>query len=190
MAPRSSPTGGKRTDLPVRYPPDDVRPRPLPRRFSSRPAATRSSSRSRPFPSRLDLIRRIKSDGCTGLDRLESADAPGDHRAFPRWRRRRPGHERDAGIRRPEVRRFGPRQGSRSPGENVLGCGSRSTAGSSPTRPSLPWRRGSRRWWSVRASSAPMATTRRPWPSWPRPSVAGASEAVPRPNPPGAQSHE
>jgi hypothetical protein len=59
-------------------------------------------------------------------------------------------------------------------------CGSRSTGGSTRRPPARPMRPGPRNWSPDRPSSATMATTRHPWPSWSRaPAAAVNEEAAP-----------
>ncbi len=131
----------QRDRLPVRHPPDDLRPGPLPRRL--RPGRLRRDhlphrGRARPGPAAPSDPGR----GLPGVAGAEPADAAVGDRAVPGRGRRGAGHERDARLRRPEVR--GRRCSTRSapcarPGP---ACGSRSTAGSTRPRRRRPWRPG------------------------------------------------
>ena len=141
-------------------------------------------------PEPVALLRRIRGAGLPGGAGPEPADAALGDRAVPGRGRRGAGHERDAGLRRPGVRAVGAREGPRAPGGPARRCGSRSTAGSSPTTAAEAVAAGARNWSPARRSSATMATTRRPWPSWPR-APAAASERGGGPAPPaGPPSQE
>ena len=122
----------KRTDFPFDTHLMISDPAPLPRRL--RPRRLRRDhlphrGGPRPAPPAPPDPRR----GLPGGAGPQPSHAVLGDRALPGRSGCRAGHERDARLRRPEVRGRGARQGSRGCGRRGPGCGSRSTAGSTPT---------------------------------------------------------
>ena len=113
--------------------------------------------------------------GLPGVAGAEPADAARGDRAVPGRGRRGPGHERDAGLRRPEVRRRRcstrfARLRATPPGPADLDR-RRDQADDRRAAVAAGVDAARRRLGRV---PKPMATTRRPWPSWPRATRRGS----------------
>ena len=129
-------------------------------------------------PEPVSLAATHPGLGLPGVAGAEPADAGLGDRALPRRAGRGPRHERDARLRGTGVRGGGAREGPRDPDRPARPADLDRRGDQPVDRRRGPCGRGLATGRRIGRLPQPMATTRRPWPSWSRAPAAAVNEEV------------